>query len=800
MASRTLGQDLRVGLELGHYRIAEKIGAGGMGEVYRARDEHLARDVAIKVLPPGTLIDESARKRFRKEALILSQLNHPNVATIHDFDTQQGVDFLVMEYIPGITLSEKVAGRPLPETEVVRLGMQLAEGLAAAHEQGVVHRDLKPGNLRVTSDGRLKILDFGLAKLWLPVTASGATESFSETHAMAGTLPYMAPEQLLGGEVDARTDIHAAGAVLYEMSKGKRPFAEVEPSQLIAAILRRSPQLPRAVNPSVSSELERIIGKCLEKEPENRYQSAKELAVDLRRLGVPSAGTPVRAAEPKRLGRIAKAAPFLVLLLVAALVIAFYAGGWRDRALRQGVAPPISSLAVLPLVNFSHDPEQDYFADGMTEALITDLAKTAEFRVISRTSVMRYKGTQKPLPEIARELNVDAVVEGSVQRSGSRVRITAQLIRGATDQHLWAESYERDLRDILGLQDEVARAIAQRVESKLNPKNQGDREPRRSVRPEAYEAYLKGRYYFERRTPEDLRKSAEYFQEAIAKEPDYAPAYVGLADFYNIASNESVLTPEESFFKAKAAAKKALEIDNSLGEAHAALAGALTNEYDWKGAEPEFRRALELDPGSARAHYLYGYTFLGALGRHQEAISEIQRARELDPLSLIINTNLGVSFWLAGQVDEAIQQCLSTLRMDPHFAVAHYCLAWAYDQKGMVEEAVSEAEQANAAENGQDSQSVSNLARAYILAGKSAKAQQTIAKLNELSKTAYVSSYDRATVSLALGKNDRATVELQHAYEAHDDRLRWLNTDPRLKPLHSDPRFQDLLRRMNFPQ
>jgi eukaryotic-like serine/threonine-protein kinase len=802
MASRALGQDLRVGLELSHYRIAEKIGAGGMGEVYRARDQHLARDVAIKVLPPGTLTDESARKHFRKEALILSQLSHPNIATIHDFDTQHGMDFLVMEYIPGITLSEMVAGRPLPEKEVFRLGLQLAEGLAAAHDHGVVHSDLKPGNLRVTSDGGLKILDFGLAKLWQPVTASATTESFSERQAVGGTLPYMAPEQLLGGEIDARTDLHAAGSVLYEMATGKRPFAEVEPSQLIGAILTRSPLPPTRLNPRVSPELERIIGKCLEKQPENRYQSAKEIAVDLRRLGVPSTGTPVRAAEPKKLGSVVKAMLGLAVLLVAALVIAFYAGGWRDRLLRQGGAPQINSLAVLPLVNFSHDPEQDYFADGMTEALITDLAKTTELRVISRTSVMRYKGTQKPLPEIARELNVDAVVEGSVQRSGNRVRITAQLIRGATDQHLWAESYERDLRDILGLQDEVAHAIANRVESKLNPKNQMHSERARPLEPEAYEAYLKGIYYMEKRTPESLKKSAEYFQQAIAKDPGYAPAYAGLADFYNLASAYGVLTPEESFPKARTLAVKALEIDDSLAEGHFALASVLANDYDWKAAETEFRRALELNPGSAQVHYWYGFTFLGPLGRHTEAISEMQRARELDPLSLVINANLGATFWLAGEYDQAIQQCLRTLEMYPHSEAAHFNLAWAYQQKGMFEEGVREMQKAMADsdENGMDPQSLSQLARAYVLAGKSAEAQQTMAKLNQLSKRTYVSPYDRATIDVALGQKDRALTELEQAYEKHSDRMIWLGTDLRFEALHSDPRFQALLRRMNFPQ
>lgn len=804
MGDHAVGQGTPVEQTLGRYRIVEKVGAGGMGEVYRARDQHLARDVAIKVLPPGALIDESARKRFHKEALILSQLNHPNIATIHDFDTQQGVDFLVMEYIPGITLSDKVAAGPLPEKEVVRLGEQVAEGLSAAHEQGVIHRDLKPGNLRVTSDGRLKILDFGLAKLWHPVAASAATDSFSETQAMAGTLPYMAPEQLLGAEIDARTDIHAAGSVLYEMATGQRPFAKLEHAQLIAAILGQVPTPPGQLNPQVSPELARIIGKCLEKEPENRYQSAKEIAVDLRRLGVPSAGTPMRAAEPKKPRRIAKAAMLLGVLLVAALVIALYVGGWRDRLLRQGGGPQISSLAVLPLANFSRDPEQDYFADGMTEALITDLAKTAELRVISRTSVMHYKGTQKSLPEIARELDVDAVVEGSVQRSGSRVRITAQLIRGATDQHLWAESYERDLRDILGLQDEVAHAIAEQVESKLRPQNQMRPEHHGPVKPEAYEAYLKGIYYWNKRTPESLNKSAEYFQQAIAQDPAYAPAYVGLAEFYQASGRYGVLTPKESLPNAKAAAMKALEIDSSLAEAHTALASALVTDYDWKAAETEFRRALELNPGSARVHYYYSFLFLNPLGRHTEAISEMQRARELDPLSPLINASLGDTFFLAGQSDKAIQQCLRTLEMEPHFGGAHVYLAWAYQQKGMFEKAVTEMQEAvtNSGDSRMEAspQEVSQLARAYALAGRRTEALQVLEKLNQLSKRLYVSSYDRATVYIALGERDRALAELQHAYEERSERLPWLNVDTRFEELHSDPRFQDLLHRLNFPQ
>ena len=802
MASKALSQDFLLGTELGHYRIVEKIGVGGMGEVYRARDEHLARDVAIKVLPPGTLTDESARKHFHKEALILSQLNHPNVATIHDFDTHQGVDFLVMEYIPGVTLSDKVAGRPQPEKEILRLGVQLGEGLGAAHEHGVVHRDLKPGNLRLTDDGRLKILDFGLAKLWRPVTASATTESLSETQAMAGTVPYMAPEQLLGEQIDARTDIYAAGLILYEMATGQRPFSDLEHAQLIGAILHRPPRSPTALNPKLSPELERIIGKCLEKEPENRYQLAKELVIDLRRLLTPSAGTPVRAIEPKPGRRLVRAATagLAALFALAVLLAAFNIGGWRDRLLGRDGHPQIRSLAVLPLANLSRDPEQDYFSDGMTEALITDLAKTTDLRVISRTSVMHYKGIEKPLPEIARELHVDAVVEGSVQRSGNRVRITAQLIQAATDQHLWADSYERDFQDVLALQDEVAHAITRQVEGRLSQGNEVHRESSRPVNPEAYEAYLKGLYYWNKRTVEGLKKSAQYFEEAIEKDPSYAPAYAGLASFYFISSLSGILTPNESMPKAKAAAMKALQIDDSLAEAHAVLATAIFSyDHDSKAAEAEYKRALDLNPGSAQVHYWYGYWFLTLSGRYPEAISEMQRAQALDPLSLLINTHLAATLAWAGHYDQAEQQYLRTLELDPHFAWAHEQLGWLYQQKGMYEAALTETQKATADSN-ETPQIMSQLARAYALAGKRAEALKVMAELNRLSQQGvYVSSYDMATVYVALGDNQRSFAELERAFEEHAG-LNALRVDPRFEELRSDSRFQDLLRRMNFPQ
>jgi eukaryotic-like serine/threonine-protein kinase len=798
MANHAVGQDTVVGQTLGHYRIIEKIGAGGMGEVYRARDEHLARDVAIKVLPSGTLTDETARKRFHKEALILSQLNHPNVATIHDFDTQQGVDFLVMEYIPGITLSEKVAAGSLPEKEVLRLGVQLAEGLTAAHDHKVVHRDLKPGNLRVTSDGRLKILDFGLARLRLPVTASATTESVSETQAMAGTLPYMAPEQLLGAEIDARTDIYAAGLVLYEMATRQRPFAEVERSQLIGAILRRSPVSLTVLNPKLSPELERIILKCLEKEPENRYQSAKELAVDLRRLSSASAGALVRTAEPKSRGMLVGAAIACVatLLSIAALLVAINIGGWRDRWLGHGGPLRISSLAVLPLANLSRDPEQDYFADGMTEALITDLAKATDLRVISRTSVMRYKGTQKLLPEIARELHVDAVVEGSIQRSENKVRITAQLIRAATDQHLWADSYQRDLQDILALQDEVAHAITLQVEGRLSQKNEARRGSFRPINPEAYEAYLKGRYFWNKRDRASLEKSLGYFNGAIATDPNYALAYAGLADVYVVIGSDWAPTSKDVNEKAKAAAQKALAIDESLAEAHTSLASIYHNEWNWQGAEREFKRAIELNPNYATAHHWYSI-YLATAGRFDETLKEAKKAAELDPLSLIISASLGDRLNDARRYEDAANQCRKTLDMDPNFGLAYLCIGTSYVNEGHFQEGIPKLQKGIELLPG-NPYFMGQLGIAYALSGDRAQAGEVLGKLKNPSQP-HLPAYSIAIVYAGLADKEQTIFWLKKGYEERNEDMIYMKIEPVLDPIRADPRFQDLIRRVGFP-
>jgi serine/threonine-protein kinase len=691
--------DTLIGFEFSHYRIIEEIGSGGMGVVYRARDTHLDREVAIKVLRRGTITDEAARKHLRKEALALSKLNHPNIATVYDFDTQRGVDFLVMEYIAGIALSEKLAAGPLPEKEVLRLGMQLADGLAAAHEHGVVHRDLKPGNLRLTSDGRLKILDFGIAKLRQPLTETAVTESSLQTHAISGTLPYMAPEQLSGEEVDARTDIHGAGFVLYEMATGQRPFAEVPSEQLIGALMRKPPIPPTKLNHKVSAELERIIEKCVEKDPENRYQSAKELAIDLRRqqTGVVSAVQPAarRARWP-----VAKSIGLGIGILasVIVLLIAFNIGRLRDRVFGRADAPRIESLAVLPVKNFSGDPGQEFFADGMTDDLIAGLAQIKAVKVISRTSVMHYKGTNETLPQIAGELGVDGIVEASVVRSGDRVRLTAQLIDARQDRHLWANNYERNMTDVLALQSELVQAIAGEIRVQLTPQESERLRTARHVDPVVYDTTLKGKAIIEYATREEqIRQAIELFQKAVDRDPTYAPAWAGLGEslWFLAGTGYEFVAPAEVHDKAVAAADRALQLDETLPEAHEARALiAIDGDWDLEKAQQHFERALALRPGDAAVHNWYAQILTLPLKRFQDAKNHLDRARELDPLSPWNDINL-VAWWnYQGRHQKALEEGERASQANPTLWVIRWQMGFAQLLLGQPGRAVPELEAA----------------------------------------------------------------------------------------------------------
>jgi len=760
MAS-ALVEDALVGLPLGHYRVVERIGAGGMGQVYRAQDQHLGRDVAIKVLPPGTLSDETARKRFRNEALTLSRLNHPNIATIHDFDTQAGVDFLVMEYVPGTTLSEKLAAGPLPEKEVARLGAQLAEGLTAAHEQAVIHRDLKPGNLRLTTDGRLKILDFGLARLVEPSSDEAKTVSATETRALAGTVPYMAPEQLRGEKVDARSDLWAAGVVLYEMATGKLPFEGKTSPAVADKILHAQTTSPQRLQPRLSSRLADIILKCLEKDADNRYQSAKELQVDLRRLMSPTSAASIVAGAPRK----------------------------RARSKR------IRSLAVLPLTNFSRDPEQEYFADGMTETLICDLAKLQGVKITSRTSVMRYKGSETPLPQIADELNVDAVVEGSVLRVGPRVRITAQLIHAATDTHVWAESYDRDFADVLLVQSEIARAIARAIQVAITPEEAKRLTRARRVNPDAYEAYLKGRFHWYKLSREHLDTALKYFEVSLEKDPSDPLAYVGIAGVWCSRGDCGLVPPREAFPKAKAAALKAIELDDSLAEAHISMGMIRAAEWNWDEATNEYKRATELTPNSADAHFFLSDLSISR-GHPEVWKTHVERALELDPLNFFFQCFYGWHLLYLRRYDEAIAELRKALRTEPNLPAAHLRLWGAFYGKGLHEEAVTAAETFFEALG--DKEIVQVLQRGYSAAGYSGAMRLAAQTLTERSRSTYVQPTQIARLYAHAGDKDNALDWLEKAYEERLMAMVHLGVDLDWSSLRGEPRFQDLMHRVNL--
>jgi serine/threonine protein kinase/tetratricopeptide (TPR) repeat protein len=783
-----------IGQTLGHYRIIEKVGGGGMGVVYRAHDEQLERDVALKVLPSGTLRNEASRRQFRKEALALAKLSHPNIETVYEFDTQDGVDFLVMEYVPGNTLAERLAGGALPEKEVVALGMQIAAAMEEAHSRGIVHRDLKPRNIAITERGQAKVLDFGLAKL-LPKANEATSDTLTDTQAGAGTLPYMPPEQLQGESVDARADIYAIGAVLYEMATDRRAFPEELPSRVIDAILHHPPVPPRALNSRISPELERIILKCLDKDPSRRFQSAKEMLVDLRRLEGASSSQLVprqpSAHIRKRAGLLAAYA-VAGLLALAVLMTALNVDGWRDRLMGHTRPPQIRSLAVLPFVSFSGEADQDYFADGMTEALITDLGQIQALRVISRTSVMTYKGVKKPLPDIARQLHVDAVVEGSVRHYGDRVQINVQLIQASTDLQLWGKSYEQDLRDILTLQNTAARAIADEIEVKVTPQEQAQLLRKVPVDPVAHEAYLAGRFYWNQRTPQGIRKSIDLFEQAVARDPRYATAYAALADSYRLLPEVTTVPASEAFPKARTAALKALALDNSLAEAHSALANIKEDfDWDWKGAEEEYRRAIELNPGYENAHAWYSNLLL-ELGRLPDAIVEAKLAQQLDPLSAFTNDNLAAILYYAGDYDQSIEQSQKTLEIDPASHRAHRHLGQVYVQRRMYAEAVSELKKAVELAPG-NAEALADLGYVFGVWRKTDEAKKILSELQDSPRQGYVSPYHLAIVYIGLGEKEMALQSLRKAVDDRSPGVVHLKVSPLFQELRSDPRFQDLL-------
>jgi serine/threonine-protein kinase len=741
-----------IGKTLTHYTLIDRLGGGGMGVVYRARDLRLNRDVAVKVLAPAILTNESARHRFRREAMALSRLSHPNIATVHDFDCADGIDFLVMEHVEGETLQQRLGRGPLSEADATPIAMQIAEALEEAHEQGVVHRDLKPANVAITPKGRVKVLDFGLARL-LQASDAADTMALTDAGSWSGTLPYMAPEQLEGKDVDGRADLYALGALFYEMLAGRRPFTAMGAGPLMNAILNERPQPIARVRP-VPPRLESLVARLLEKDPARRPPTARDVIAELK-------------------GSATQAAP-------------------------GAAAPPIRGLVVLPLENLSGDPEQEFFADGMTEELIADLAQIQALRVISRTSAMRYKKTTKTLQEIGRELNVEAVVEGSVRRYADRVRITAQLIEVATDRHLWAKSYERDLKDVLALQGEVARAIAQEIRVKVTPEEEARLARSHVVDPRAYESYLRGRQHWNKRNDEGLLRSLEYFREAIDLDPDWATARVGLADAYCVIGFYGTLPPGDSFPKGKIAATAALRMDDQLAEAYSAL-GYVQHyyEWDWAAAERSFHRALELNDGSAYIHLFYA-NMLAAMGRHEEAIRTVTRGHELDPLSMIIRAARAWMHFFARDLDAAVPLIEELMEREPDFSTAFLWASPIYEVRGEYDKALRVAIRGGEM-TARNPWALSGMGRALAKMGRGSEAEAILAELRDLASRRYVSPYDLGLVCEALGLDDEAFAQLERCYEGRANMLVLLGVDPRWDRLRPDARFGELERRMRFP-
>jgi serine/threonine protein kinase/tetratricopeptide (TPR) repeat protein len=783
---------LAAGHRIAHYEIIQSIGAGGMGAVYLAQDTQLQRKVAIKVLQANLTMKAEQVRRFWQEARAASALNHPHILTIHEVGLHEGVPYIVSEYVAGQTLRECLNGPALRLGKTLDIVVQIADALTAAHAVGIVHRDIKPENIMLRSDGYVKVLDFGLAKLIERQTAFANHDADAAPRMLVqtvpgmlmGTISYMSPEQVRGFAVDGRTDVWSLGVVLYQLLTGRAPFAGETTSDVMVAILTTDPVPPSTFAHEIPAEFDRIVSLTLAKNCEERFPSVKDLLAHLQQLKK-------RLEFEAHAGREFGSPPSGSLKSLQA------EPPNADAETRIFKIQTRNSIAVLPFANLSSEAENEYFCDGLAEELLNALAKIADLQVTARSSAFSFKGKAANVSVIGRTLSVRTVLEGSVRKSGNRVRVTAQLINVENGYQLWSERYDREMQDIFEMQDEITLAIVEVLKVKLLREEKPAavlKRPTKNI--EAYQLYLKGRYYLNKWTPDGFKKSMECFNQAIEIDPNYAHAYTGLADCFS-SLGLMLASPREVFPKAKEALTKALEIDDTLCEAHTSLGIVnLFYDWDWLTAEKETQRAIELNPINPESHFLYCF-YLLAMGRHADALAEIKKAQELDPLSLTINLMVGWLLYLAGEYDQAIEQYMKLLEMDPNFSSVHGAFARVYMKKQMYGEAIAALQMAHDL-SGNSAHLLAVFGHAYAVSGKRKEAQKVLDELIELSlgNEVNIDPADIAIVYSGLGDLDQAFEWLDKAYEYRSANMIWLKVEPVWDNLRSDPRFDDLLRRV----
>lgn len=785
---------LKIGKKIGHYKVQSSIGAGGMGEIYRASDTRLRRDVAIKILPEKLMKNEAAVERFLREAHTVSALNHPNILTIFDIGEHENIRFMATELVKGKTLRERLTEKPLKLVEILAIAVQVVEALAAAHGCGIVHRDIKPENIMIRHDGYIKVLDFGIAKLLQsPLTTESETatliQSTTTPGMILGTVSYMSPEQTRGLEVDARSDIFSVGVMIYEMIAQKLPFSGSTYSDVIVSILKSDPQPLSGLVRNVPAELESIILKTLKKDLSERYQTSAELFEDLKRIRQ-------RLDFEAELQRVSSSEDILsVSSEFAENMTQILPKTPRKTRTRKA----IDSLAVLPFVNARGDAETEYLSDGITEFIINSLSKLPKLRVVPRSTVFRYKGRESDVQKIGQELGVRAVFAGRILQIGDSIVVKAELVDITNEAQIWGDQYRRGLTDIFTLLDDIAEDLSEELKLKLTGEEKKNLEKRYTENTEAYQLYLKGRYFVTtKRTEEWIKKGIQCFQEAIDLDPNYALAYSGIAEAYGfLASSTGGWSPHEAYPKSKAAALKALELDDSLGEAHCSL-GFSHLLYDWNfaQAEREFQKAIELSPNYPNAHDGYGF-YLKAVGRHQEAIEKCRQAQQMDPLSPFAYVSLGYAYYFARDYKKAIEECYKALEMDKNSAFAYRNLGLAYLQQSKFEEAIKALKESILFSR-EGLAFESYLGFAHAVAGQKKDALRILENLEVVDRERYVPAYNFAMIYAGLGEMDKAFEWFDKACNERSGFLPFLKVEPIADCLRDDPRFSDLLNRIGF--